>query len=195
MKKAIAVFITSALLVTTEAYAKQTATEYARLHQQIIATSRVTSVVKSEIDKILDYDVMIKESLGPSYELVTAEQASQINSLLRIVIRTNLACKMFGAGPRITWLSEEAITPNTYIVKSVIAPRAGSSEEPLNVDYVIRWDQTGYHVVDVLFEDVSTIRSYRSQFSRIIHREGIPTLINKLKEKVKTLSIEESDGC
>lgn len=195
MKKTVAIFVASVIAVTSNAYAKQTATEYAQSHQKIIATSRVTAVVKTEIDKILDYDVMIKESLGPAYDLASTEQITQINSLLRTIIRTNLACKMFGTGPRITWLSEETISPNTYIVKSVIAPRADSSEEPLNVDYVIRWDASGYRVVDVLFEDVSTVRSYRSQFSRIIHKEGIPVLINKLREKVKRLSIEESDGC
>lgn len=195
MRKTIAAFIVSVFAITNNAYAKQTATEYAQSHQKIIATSRITSVIKTEIDKILDYDVMIRESLGPSYALATTEQVSQINSLLRTIIRTNLACKMFGTGSRISWISEEAVTPNTYIVRSIIAPRANSSEEPLNVDYVIRWDESGYHVVDVLFEDVSTVRSYRSQFSRIIHKEGVPALINKLREKVKTLSIDESDGC
>jgi phospholipid transport system substrate-binding protein len=57
---------------------------------------------------------------------------------------------------------------------------------PLN--YRLLNEAGTWKVYDVVFEGVSLISNYRSQFSRIIHESGYAELVKRLKTKVSELS-------
>ena len=41
-----------------------------------------------------------------------------------------------------------------------------------------------WRVTDIVTEGVSLVSSYRSQFTKIVKKDGFPKLITKMKEKI-----------
>jgi phospholipid transport system substrate-binding protein len=52
------------------------------------------------------------------------------------------------------------------------------------VDYKLVAQGDEWRVYDVITEDVSILDNYRSQFNRIIAKEGVPGLIARMKAKI-----------
>lgn len=54
--------------------------------------------------------------------------------------------------------------------------------EPTHIDYLMRRVGTEWRIVDIIVDDVSTVENYRSSFGRIIKKEGMDGLINRLNK-------------
>jgi phospholipid transport system substrate-binding protein len=53
--------------------------------------------------------------------------------------------------------------------------------EPTDITYVMRREQDGWRIVDIVIDQVSTVANYRSSFNRIIAKEGVEGLIKRLE--------------
>jgi phospholipid transport system substrate-binding protein len=54
--------------------------------------------------------------------------------------------------------------------------------EATHIDYVMRKEAGEWRIVDIVVDDVSTVENYRSSFGRIIKKEGMDGLINRLNK-------------
>ena len=54
--------------------------------------------------------------------------------------------------------------------------------EATHIDYVMRKEAGEWRIVDIVVDDVSTVDNYRSSFGRIIKKEGMDGLINRLNK-------------
>jgi phospholipid transport system substrate-binding protein len=54
--------------------------------------------------------------------------------------------------------------------------------ESTHIDYVMRKEAGEWRIVDIVVDDVSTVENYRSSFGRIIKKEGMDGLINRLNK-------------
>ncbi len=54
--------------------------------------------------------------------------------------------------------------------------------EPTHIDYVMRRAGPDWRIIDIVIDDVSTVENYRSSFGRIIKKEGMDGLINRLNK-------------
>jgi phospholipid transport system substrate-binding protein len=70
------------------------------------------------------------------------------------------------------------------VVQTVASNKANSREEPVSVDYVVRSTQGAWLVVDIVTEGSSLVKGYRSQFNRIIKKEGFDGLVRRMKTKL-----------
>ena len=59
--------------------------------------------------------------------------------------------------------------------------------ENINIDYKLLKQGDQWKVYDFIIEGVSMVRNYRSQFSKIIHRESFAKLMEQMSEKVQKL--------
>ncbi len=54
--------------------------------------------------------------------------------------------------------------------------------EATHIDYVMRKEGGEWRIIDIVVDDVSTVDNYRSSFGRIIKKEGMDGLINRLNK-------------
>ena len=62
----------------------------------------------------------------------------------------------------------------------------------INVDYKLINEDGKWTVYDFVIEEVSLIRNYRSQFSKIIKTESYGALVSKLSKKIKELESNQN---
>lgn len=55
------------------------------------------------------------------------------------------------------------------------------------IEYRMKRTTSGWMVYDVITDDVSIVRNYRSQFNRIIRRKSYDHLVKKMRSKIKEL--------
>lgn len=61
---------------------------------------------------------------------------------------------------------------------------ASARDEPIELNFQMVQKDGKWKVVDIITEEVSQVRSYRSQFTKIIREKGFPRVIEKMKEKL-----------
>jgi phospholipid transport system substrate-binding protein len=54
--------------------------------------------------------------------------------------------------------------------------------EPTEIAYTLRQAQQGWRIVDIAVDGVSTVENYRASFARIIQKEGVEGLIQRLEK-------------
>jgi phospholipid transport system substrate-binding protein len=59
----------------------------------------------------------------------------------------------------------------------------GERSEPIRIDYRMRPAKTSYVVIDIIIEGVSLVQNFRAQTQEIIAKDGVDSLIAKLKQR------------
>lgn len=59
----------------------------------------------------------------------------------------------------------------------------GERSEPIRIDYRLRQSAGGFRVIDVVIEGVSLVQNFRAQTQEIVAKDGIDSLIGKLRER------------
>jgi phospholipid transport system substrate-binding protein len=72
----------------------------------------------------------------------------------------------------------------TTTVKTRAKHKTKEREPELEIDFVIAKVGGGLKVVDILTERASLVKTYRSQFLRILRKDGFDKLIEKMETKL-----------
>lgn len=140
--------------------------------------------LKALFDEMLDYGRLARSSLGSSWDKLTAEQQKEFSSLLEKLVRNNYKRnlkKMLGY--EIRYGQEEASEGGT-IVNMEAAPKGDKRGESIELDIEVS-DSTGrWLVIDIIPEGASLVKTYRSQFTRILDKDGYPALKAKMHAKL-----------
>ena len=192
MKKIFFALLLSAALLSSEVFADDSAFQFAKSRQAAISSAGKS--IGKEIDSTLDYDYIIKKSMASNWNSSTELQRKEIDSSLRLIIGRSLSKRLSGSNlTKVKWIGYSEAENGITIVKSTIEVRK-PSQETFEVEYHVQKSFGTFKVVDVVFDGVSTVETYRSQFQKTIKLHGTDYLIGKLKEKVSGLSITEDDG-
>ena len=141
--------------------------------------------VRSIVDPHFDYQEMAKRSLGPAWGKLSAGQRQEFVSLFSQLLEASYADKIekYAQRVKIDYTGEiasgDSVEVRTVVVKA-------NDRMPLN--YRLLNEAGTWKVYDVVFEGVSLISNYRSQFSRIIHESGYAELVKRLKTKVSEVT-------
>ncbi len=84
---------------------------------------------------------------------------------------------------------DEIIKGKYAMVKTEVIRKNGT----VDIDYKMIQGGGEWRVYDIVIEGVSMIKNYRSQFTRIIHKDSFDTLMEKLNAKVSKLE-DGQDG-
>ena len=91
-------------------------------------------------------------------------------------LRSNLAYDVL-YGP-------ERVDGTEATVHTVVRVQKQSRKVDTSIDYKLRRDSDRWLVFDVITDEMSLVRTYRSQFNRIIQRESYEALLKKMKRKL-----------
>lgn len=149
------------------------------------------------IDDILDWEELTRRSLGSNWRTRSPAEQKKFARLLRRLIESSYKSRLRYAvredlekpkDVKIDWLEEDIGAAKASLVAKVSA-----GEESVLLGFKLRWSGSRWRVYDVAIDDLSTVRTYRSNFNKIIKSEGWGPLIGRLEQKIRDIEAGRAD--
>ena len=181
---------------------------------EVFAESAITQELKETIDKVIkivgdpnlkkdpalrrkklrqtigirfNYTQMVKSSLAKKYKDRTDKEREEFTGLFKKLLENSYATKIENyQNEKINYVGEK-IKGKYALVKTQIVRKDGT----IDVDYKLINEGGKWTVYDFVIEEVSLIRNYRSQFTKIIKTESYDALVTKLTKKIKDLEANQ----
>ncbi len=181
----------------------------------VFANSPITSELKQTIDKIIqivsdpdlkktpklrreklrktigfrfNYNQMVRRSLARNYKNRTNKEREEFTGLFKKLLENSYASKIENYQDETINYVDEKVKGKYALVKTEIVRKDGT----IDVDYKLIKEDGRWTVYDFVIEEVSLIRNYRSQFSKIIKTESYDALVAKLTKKIKDLESNQN---
>lgn len=182
---------------------------------EVFAESEITSDVKQTIDKVLqivsdaelkkdpilrreklrdtiglrfNYKQMVMRSLAENYKARSEKEREEFTGLFKRLLENSYASKIENyQDEKINYVGEQ-VKGKYALVKTQIVRNDGT----IDVDYKLINEDGKWMVYDFVIEEVSLIRNYRSQFSKIIKTESYGALVSKLSKKINDLETNQN---
>ena len=140
--------------------------------------------VASIFDDMLDYQALAEGSLGTEWAARSDAEKAQFSDLLKQLVRKSYERNLKKiANYDVAYLSEDAVDGGV-MVKTKASAKSGSRDEPVEIGFKMGQKAGGWKATDIVTEGVSLVSSYRSQFTKVIKKDGFPALIQKMKDKL-----------
>jgi phospholipid transport system substrate-binding protein len=140
--------------------------------------------VAAIFDEMIDYGALAEASLGSEWAARTDAEKKEFSDLLKQIVRKayekNLKKTL---NYNIEYVSEEQ-KDGAFIVTTKAKSKTDAREEAIEIKYKMAQKDSKWRVQDITTEGVSLVSSYRSQFTKIIKKDGFPALITKMKDKI-----------
>lgn len=163
---------------TDEVKAKQTAL------YDLLAKPGTEKKVAATFDEVLDYDTIAQGSLGSEWANRSDAEKAQFSELLKQLVRRSYERNIKKTlGYNIEYTSEAA--KGTQVVVSTKAvSKTDKRADPVEIEYTLAQKDGKWRIQDIKTDGVSLVSSYRSQFTKIVKKDGFPVLIQKMKDKI-----------
>ena len=149
------------------------------------ATPEQKEKIKKIVNGFLDYEELAKRSLADEWTKLSGAQKSEFVQVFRDLIERNYVKQLRSNVDYQIDYKDENVTGAEATVHSVVKAERKGRKAETTVDYRLS-DKGGgkWAVYDVITDDVSLLRNYRSEFGRIIKKDGFPALLAKMKKKL-----------
>jgi phospholipid transport system substrate-binding protein len=148
------------------------------------ADKKVKDEVKKAVNALLDYPELAKQSLGKHWQERTEKQRTEFVGLLRDLIERNYVKQLRGnLGYKLSY-GKETTSGDTAQVATTITVTKNDRPTNIQIDYKLRRQDGRWMVYDVVTDEVSIVKNYRSQFNRIIKKESYEALVKKMRRKL-----------
>ena len=135
-----------------------------------------------------NYKQMVMRSLAKNYKDRSDKEREEFTSLFKKLLENSYASKIENYQDETIKYVQEQVKGKYALVRTQIVRKNGT----INVDYKLINEDGKWTVYDFVIEEVSLIRNYRSQFSKIIKTESYGALVSKLSKKIKDLESNQN---
>jgi phospholipid transport system substrate-binding protein len=138
--------------------------------------------LKTLLNEHTDLDLVARLVLGRHWRTATDAERAEYIELFRQILMNTLAARLGDYNGQTfevlgsTGLNERDTAVQTQIIRVGGAP-------PLQVDWRVRESDGGYAIIDVVAEGVSLVVSQRNEVGSIVERDGMPGLIEAMRER------------
>jgi phospholipid transport system substrate-binding protein len=149
--------------------------------------------IKQVIVKRFGFEEMARQSMGRHWNDLSPGQRSEFTKLFSDLLeRTYINdIEAYREGQEIQYGAERVDGDQIEVPSTVLT----ESRDRIPVNYRLIKTTSGWQVYDLVVDGVSLVQNYRSQFSRIIEQQGYPSLLKRIRAKVKTeQAIEHTPG-
>ena len=145
---------------------------------------RVKNDIKQRASELLDYTELCKRALGEHWTKMPAKQRDEFVATLRDLIERNYVKQLRTNLDYDVKYGDEEITADESKVVTTLKLQTKGKSTTATIEYrMIRHDNR-WMVYDVITDELSLVRNYRSTFVRIINSSGYDGLLNKMKTKL-----------
>ena len=139
--------------------------------------------VKPVVDATFDLPGMAEVAAGPPWRNLTDDQRKQFVDVFSRFTYATYAYRFDDYdGERFETVGQQDGRNNTVLVNTrLVRPK----DEPVTLNYLFHPSENGSRVIDIFLKGAfSELATRRSEYAAIIQRDGFPTLIDKLEEKI-----------
>lgn len=148
-------------------------------------TDDVQAQIKAIFDSWLDYAYLAKASLGSHWSTLTSAQQTEFSGLLEQLVRKSYKKNLNKVlGYEINYDTEESAEDDAILVKMMAKSRTDSSEPIIEISFTVKEVDGRWQVLDIAPEGASLVRTYRSQFTKILQKDGYDALVAKMRNKL-----------
>ncbi|AKT38346.1 MlaC/ttg2D family ABC transporter substrate-binding protein [Chondromyces crocatus] len=149
-------------------------------------TSTSNPKVTALFDEMLDYQALAEASLGKEWGARTDAEKAEFSGLLKQLVRKSYERNLRKTlNFDIQYVSEKPAGDLVLVeTKAVSKEKKARNDEPVVIQYKLVKKDGAWRVRDIVTDDVSLVSSYRSQFTKIVKKDGFPALIKKMKDKL-----------
>ncbi|MDH3258313.1 MAG: ABC transporter substrate-binding protein [Deltaproteobacteria bacterium] len=143
--------------------------------------------LSSLIRKRFDFTLMSQQVLATNWNKALPDEKERFVRLFSDLLESTYMERIEAYTDEKVEYVNEKVKENRSIVDTIIVTK--SVDVPISYRMVLKGDD--WFVYDVVIEEVSLIRNYRSSYREIVMKDGIGGLLKRMEEKVKEL--KESD--
>ncbi len=142
---------------------------------------KITPEIRSKLERVfastVDMRAMAQEALGARWKQMSEKQRKRLLAAFEKRFRAIGGGEMGDyRSTKIEYLPEERASEREVKVPTKLTVKG----EPTDIDYLVRREPEGWRIVDVVVDGVSTVDNYRASFARVIAKEGVDGLIERL---------------
>jgi phospholipid transport system substrate-binding protein len=141
--------------------------------------------VKALAATLLDYSELGKRSMATNWDKLSAPQREQFNNTFRDLIEHHYVKQLKTNLDYTVQYKEEQIEGEEATVSTIVKVKTKGKSTDAEIVYKLRRTTVGWMVWDVITDEVSLVRNYRSQFNKIMTDKGFDELIKKMKTKIE----------
>lgn len=182
----------SALALPQPAAADQTAKAF--LEQRHTAVSRVLRASsdqggrETELDtllgSLLDYDELSKRALRDHWDELSVAHRTEFVDLLRKLVQRSYRRNIQSTLDFHITYADENTTGSEVTVRTLARSKKNRRAPEVSIDYALAKKGSEWRVFDVVTDGVSMVNNYRSQFNRIIRKDGWDALLAKMRARL-----------
>ena len=150
--------------------------------------------MKDIVNGFLDYDELAKRSLSQHWDVITRPQRDDFVATLKELIEKNYVKQLRTNLEYEVAYKNESVTEGDATVSTVVKVRTKGKSTDTGIDYKMKQKGAKWMVYDVITDDVSMVKNYRSQFNKIITNESFDALVKKMKKRAAEIDETKADG-
>jgi phospholipid transport system substrate-binding protein len=148
------------------------------------AEKKLKDDIRSLAGKLLDYAELAKRSLATHWEKLSQPQKDEFVSTLRELIERNYVKQLRGNLDYQVIYKTEQVEGDDATVATIVKVKTQGKTTDAEIIYKLRKVADKWLVWDVVTDEVSLVRNYKSQFGKIITEKSYDELIKKMKSKL-----------
>ena len=133
---------------------------------------------------------MAKLSLGRDWRGLSEDERTLFTDLFRKLLKKSYVSTIDGYADEQISYRKEVIKGDKAEVRTMVISKSRNIEIPLN--YRLQFKEGRWLVYDVIIENVSLVRNYRSQFGPIMKKRGFSELVVQMEKKVAEAGKKEN---
>lgn len=129
---------------------------------------------------LFDFTEMARRSLGPHWRRLTPEEQREFTSAFRDFLEKTYADKIDSYRSERAVFTREVMDRDFVEVYSKLINDKG---DEFSVAYKLHRKEENWKIYDVVFENLSVVNNYRSQFQRILAKSSFAELMQMIRKK------------
>ena len=139
--------------------------------------------VTSKLTSFLDVDELGRRAMKDHWEKLTAEQKKEFSKLLRELVEANYVKALRSQLEyQVAYVGESTKDSAVNVATEVRSTKSGR-KRTMSIDYVLHQDAGAWRVFDLVTDGVGLVQNYRSQFNKVIAKEGLAGLLERMRKK------------
>jgi phospholipid transport system substrate-binding protein len=143
---------------------------------------KLVALIEERVAPYFDFRLMATQVLGHHWRDATEQQRERFTAVFKQLL-TNTYAAVFGHYENQTvqvHAAEKTSSPDRVMVPtSIMTP----SQEDIGVNYRLYRRDGKWQVYDVVVDGISLLINYRSEYSRLLQRESLDSLIARIEAK------------
>lgn len=144
---------------------------------------KLTAELNDKLRGFLDVDELGRRALGENAKKFSAEELAEFTRLLREIVEANYLRAMRSQLEYEVAYNKESTEGTNLRVATTVKTKGKGPQRTIDIDYVLHKDGNALRVFDLVTDGVGLVENYKSQFNRIIVKEGAAGLLTRMRKK------------